>query len=284
MIEVQHFSKSYGAETAVDDLSFSLKPGQILGLVGRNGAGKTTTLRAITGIVPFGVGTMEVDGYDLANDPVAVKQRTAYVPDDPKLFEDLSVEQHLRFQASVYGIKDPAQAMDRLLGMFELEGKRHHRARDLSRGMRQKLAICSAYLQKPLALLLDEPMTGLDPQGIRVLKQSIQDQAQSGTAVIISSHLLAMVEDICTHVLVLDEGRSRFFGTLEQLQQRYRMDSRDPGDTASLEAAFFGALSEIEVAIENSKDVAPTLLSNDPFLDADELSRPFPSPDNTIGR
>ena len=124
--------------------------------------------------------------------------------------------------------------------------------RDFPRGMRQKLAICCAYLQQPKALLLDEPMTGLDPQAIRVLKKSITDQAKSGVAVIISSHLLAMVEDICTHLLVLDAGTCKFFGTLEQLHRKFA--DQVSTDMSNLEHAFFSTLSEVEMEIANEVD------------------------------
>lgn len=246
MISVIGFSKCYDQFLAVDNLSFSIQPGQVLGLVGRNGAGKTTTLRSINGIIPPSQGTIEVDGFSIASNPIELKQRTAYVPDDPQLFEDLTIEQHLRFQASVYQIAEPADEISRLLNKFELEPKRHNAASSLSRGMRQKLAICCAYLQQPKVLLLDEPMTGLDPQGIRVLKQSIKEQAERGAAVIISSHLLAMVEDICSHVMVLDCGKAKFFGKLEELQAQFADDETKE----SLEQAFFSALSDAQTAVD----------------------------------
>ena len=250
MIEVSSFCKAYDDAIAVDRLSFSLLPGQVLGLVGRNGAGKTTTLRSLTGIIPSSGGTLSVGGFNLATHPLNVKKLTAYVPDDPQLFGDLTVLQHLQFQASVYGIRKPGSEITRLLEMFELEAKRHSVASSLSRGMRQKLAICCAYLQNPKALLLDEPMTGLDPQAIRVLKQSVVQQANAGVAVIISSHLLAMVEDICTHVLVLNTGKCKFFGTLEELRKKFSPTDEGCKDPASLESAFFSALSEIETAFD----------------------------------
>ena len=255
MIEVDQFCKAYDGEIAVEQLSFELQSGEILGLVGRNGAGKTTTLRALTGIIPPSSGELRVDGYSIAKDPIELKKRTAYVPDDPQLFGDLSIEQHLKFQASVYGIENPTDLMRDLLKMFDLEKKRHAAASSLSRGMRQKLAICCAYLQQPKVLLLDEPMTGLDPQAIRVLKQSVIDQAKSGAAVIISSHLLAMVEDICTHVLVLNSGRCKFFGTLDQLQTKF---SGDELEATTLEEAFFSALSEVEDQLERELAIDET--------------------------
>ena len=265
MINVSEFCKVYDDTIAVRELSFNVQPGQVLGLVGRNGAGKTTTLRAMTGIIPASDGQLSVDGFDIASSPIEVKKRTAYVPDDPQLFSDLTVEQHLKFQASVYDVADPTAEIARLLAMFELEPKRHTRASGLSRGMRQKLAISCAYLQNPRALLLDEPMTGIDPQAIRVLKESIIEKSKTGTAIIISSHLLAMVQDICTHVLVLNSGRLKFFGELSELRKRFPVGDGENIDASSLEQAFFSALSEVEhtVADELSGNNAVVLSSLD---------------------
>lgn len=262
MIEIKDFSKCYitkgdDAAVAVDRLSFKVEPGQVLGLVGRNGAGKTTTLRSITGIIPATSGDLRVDGYRLSENPIEVKQRTAYVPDDPQLFEDLSVLQHLQFQASIYSIASPSRKINDLLEIFELAEKRHARADSLSRGMRQKLAICCAYLQRPSALLLDEPMTGLDPQAIRVLKDTVQQRAKEGVAVIISSHLLAMVENICSHVLVLDRGRCKFHGTIDEFHRKF--NDEDRSDLPSLENAFFSALSGAESAIDSELDGQPSV-------------------------
>ena len=241
MIVVDRFSKMYSGLLAVDELSFRVRPGEVLGLVGRNGAGKTTTLRSLAGIIPATSGSLAVNGFDVGDAPVAAKQITAYVADDPQLFHDLSVEQHLRFAASVYRIRNASTRIDQLLEAFELTAKRHVAASNLSRGMRQKLGICSACLSEPRALLLDEPLTGLDPQAIRILKETIRDLAGQGTAVIISSHLLAMVEDLCTHVLILDAGQARFFGTLAELRVHYPENSTIGGET-TLEHAYFAAL------------------------------------------
>ncbi|MDA7880128.1 ABC transporter ATP-binding protein [Mariniblastus sp.] len=254
MIDIRNFSKAYGTALAVDDLTFSVQSGEILGLIGRNGAGKTTTMRALSGIIPSGAGEFIVDGFSLSDAPLELKRRTAYVADDPRLFSDLSVEQHLKFQSSVYGIKNPTDEVCKLLEIFELEPKRHCAASTLSRGMRQKLAICCAYLQAPTALLLDEPMTGLDPHGIRVLKNTIVDRAAQGCSVIISSHLLAMVEDICSHILILDRGKRCFWGSNVEFKERYsQSESTEPN---SLERAFFSSLTELgnEVASAISED------------------------------
>ena len=240
VIQVLGFSKAYDNEIAVDDLSFDVGAGDVLGLVGPNGAGKTTTLRALTGIIPFSGGQLTVNGFDVDLQPLDVKQRTAYVPDDPQLFNDLTVHEHFAFTASVYGVDDWTRKMERLLERFDLLGKVNARAGDLSRGMRQKLAISCAYLYQPAALLLDEPMTGLDPRGIRMLKNSIVELGERGTAIIISSHLLAMVEDICTHVLILDKGTRKFVGTLPEL----RTEFAGHGSEATLEDIFFDAVSQ----------------------------------------
>ena len=235
VIRVEHFQKSYAGTLAVSDLSFQVEPGQILGLVGPNGAGKTTTMRSLAAIIAPSGGRLHVNGLDVTRDPVGVKQSLAYLPDDPQLFPDLTVEEHLAFIACAFGVEGAEEKSRVLLEDFELSAKRRSRARDLSRGMRQKLAICCAYLHDPAALLFDEPLTGLDPHGIRRLKASILERADQGTAVLISSHLLAMVEDICTHILILDSGKQRFFGTLGDLRKQFLQEEQN----ATLERIFF---------------------------------------------
>jgi ABC-2 type transport system ATP-binding protein len=235
LIVVDEFHKAYGRTLAVAGLSFSLQPGDILGLIGPNGAGKTTTLRALSGIITPSRGVIRVAGYDLATEMLAAKLQLAYIPDEPQLFPDLTVEEHLAFAGAAYGVAAPDESAERLLRQFELTGKRRCAARDLSRGMRQKLAICCAYLHDPRAIFFDEPLTGLDPLGIRHLKQSMIDRAADGAVVIVSSHLLAMVEDICTHVLILTHGEQRFFGRLDELREQYGLNDTD----ATLENIFF---------------------------------------------
>lgn len=237
MIEVHDFHKAFAGQVAVQGISFCVQPGELLAIIGPNGAGKTTTMRALTGIIPASRGRMSVAGFDIAADPLAVKSRLAFVPDDAPLFHDLTVEEHLAFYASVYQVSDARSKATRLIEDFELSLKLRTPAADLSRGMRQKLSICCAYLHDPQAILFDEPLTGLDPQGIRVFKRSLQERAHRGAAVMISSHMLAMVEDLCTHVLILDRGKQRYFGPLEELRTRFEHVEGD----ASLEDIFFAA-------------------------------------------
>jgi ABC-2 type transport system ATP-binding protein len=234
-IVVEDYHKSYGETVAVQGVSFSVAPGEVLGLVGPNGAGKTTTLRALAGILVPTRGRLAVAGHDLAKEPVAAKAALAYVPDDPRLFDQLTVWEHFRFIASAYRLDNWQERADHLLTKFELTEKRNALAAELSRGMRQKVAICCGYLHQPQAVLLDEPLTGLDPRGIRTMKDTIKEQAQAGTAFIISSHLLSLIEDLCTSLLIMHKGKQLLHGNLDILRQAAAED----GKQESLEALFF---------------------------------------------
>lgn len=234
MIEVDHFRKEYAQVVAADDVSFQLPRGIVGALIGPNGAGKTTTMRALCGIIRPTAGRLLVSGYDVVREPIAVKQRVAYVPDDPPLFESLTVWEHLRFIASAYRVNDWEQPAQSLLEQLELKSKRQSLASELSRGMRQKVAIACAYLRSPEVLMLDEPLTGLDPAAIRLLKQTLAERAAAGATVLVSSHLLALVEDICQHLVIMCQGRCLFSGTLSDAQQLYDVQG-------NLEEVFFRA-------------------------------------------
>jgi ABC-2 type transport system ATP-binding protein len=240
LIRVEDYHKTYGETVAVDGLSFEVTPGTVLGLVGPNGAGKTTTMRALAGIIRPTRGRLSIAGHDVVHDSIAAKRELAYIPDDPKLFDALTVWEHLEFIASAYRVGNFVLKGEALLGQFELVEKRGALAQTLSRGMRQKVAICCAYLHDPKAILFDEPLTGLDPYAIRTLKASIADRAANGAAVVVSSHLLVLVEDLCTHLLILDKGRRLFYGSLDEARARYAGLQAD-NTVASLEDVFFRA-------------------------------------------
>ena len=214
MLDVQGLSKRYADLRAVEDLSFTVNPGEVLGLVGPNGAGKTTTLRIAAGIIPPSAGRIVVAGHDLVADPIAAKRSLAFFPDEPRLFDYLSVRQHLAFVARIYGVPDHERLAGPLLDEFELAEKADRLPGELSRGMKQKLAIVCGLLHNPPVMFFDEPLTGLDPLGIRRMKDSIRQRARGGATIVLSSHLMGLLEEVCSHVLILKDGRKIADGTL----------------------------------------------------------------------
>ena len=202
MIEVNDLSKTYGELKAVDGLSLRVEAGEILGLVGPNGAGKTTTLRCLAGIIPPGGGRVSIDGHDLATEPVEAKRKLAFVPDEPRLFDYLTAVDHLAVISRLYGVEDGEQRGIQLLEEFGLAERRHSFPSELSRGMKQKLIVAMALLHRPRALVLDEPLTGLDPAAMRRMKDRVRRTAADGAAVIVSSHMLHLVEEVCSRKLL----------------------------------------------------------------------------------
>ena len=217
MIQVENFSKSYGDVLAVSGLSFEATPGEVLGLVGPNGAGKTTTLRALCGIIRPTEGRLAIAGYDLDDQPIEAKAALAFIPDDPEHFDHLTVEEHLRFVGRVYGVADPGSRIEHLFEELDLLEHRGKLPSELSRGMSQKLAIACGLLHEPEVLLLDEPLTGLDPAAIRRMKATIKERAEAGATVMLSSHLLHLVEELCTRILVLQNGKKVAAGTIAEI-------------------------------------------------------------------
>jgi ABC-2 type transport system ATP-binding protein len=219
-IELDHFGRTYGAFTAVDDLSFSVRPGEIVGLIGPNGAGKTTTLRALAGILRPSAGQVRIDGFDLVDQPIEAKRRLAFMPDEPHLFEYLTVTEHLRLTGRLYGVADLDRRADALLDELELKGKENALPGELSRGMRQKVVIACGLVRDATTLLFDEPLTGLDPLGIHRMRETIVSRGRLGAAILLSSHLLHLVEAVCTRVIIMDRGRKVADGTFEELAAR----------------------------------------------------------------
>jgi len=237
MIEVTGLTKRYGDFTAVQDLSFVVQPGEVLGLVGPNGAGKTTTLRCVAGIIPANAGSVRLAGHDLSVDPVAAKRTLAFFPDEPRLFDYLTVRQHLAFVARIYGVADHASVAQPLLEELEIADKADELPGALSRGMKQKLAIACGLLHGPSVMFFDEPLTGLDPLGIRRMKDSILKRAQAGAAIVLSSHLLHLLQEVCSHVLILKKGDKIAHGTVAEVAERF-----SNGETnVSLEDVFIRA-------------------------------------------
>lgn len=240
MIEVAGLTKLYGEFVAVNELSFTVRPGEVMGLVGPNGAGKTTTLRCLAGIIPPTRGVMRVVGHDLAAQPIPAKKQLAFFTDEPRLFEYLTVWQHLNFVARIYGVTDFEPLGRTLLEELEIADKRDRLPGELSRGMKQKLALACGLLHSPKVMYFDEPLTGLDPYGIRRMKDSILKRAEEGAAIILSSHLLHLVEEICSHVLILKNGKRIVHGPMAEIREQFSQQSGD----ATLEEVFFRATTE----------------------------------------
>ncbi|MEY4938325.1 MAG: hypothetical protein RIQ93_60 [Verrucomicrobiota bacterium] len=242
MIKVDGLTKRYGSFTAVRELSFAAGPGEVLGLVGPNGAGKTSTLRCLAGIIPSTAGSVRIAGHDSAIDPVEAKRCLAFFPDEPRLFDYLTVRQHLNFVARIYGVPNHEAIAQPLLEEFEIADKADQLPTELSRGMKQKLAITCGLLHAPKVLFFDEPLTGLDPLGIRRMKNSILKRARAGSTIVLSSHLLHLLEEVCSHVLILKKGVKIAHGPLAEVAARF-----SNGDaTVSLEDVFIRATGDSE--------------------------------------
>ena len=244
MIDIVDLVKAYDGERAVDQLSLRVEPGQILGLVGPNGAGKTTTLRCLAGIIPPTSGDITIAGHHLETAPVDARRHLAFVPDEPYLFDHLTALDHLTLFARLYGVDDGDARADRLLTEAGLHDRRLAFPAELSRGMKQKLVVACALLHRPDVLVLDEPLTGLDPAAMRRMKHTIRKTADEGAAVIVSSHMLHLVEEVCDRVLIVSHGRAVLEGTLADIRNQLP----DVDENADLETLFLKA---------TSADVAP---------------------------
>ena len=237
MIDITQLVKVYDGFRAVDGLSLRVETGQILGLVGPNGAGKTTTLRCLAGIIPPTSGHITIAGFDLHTHPIEARQRLAFVPDEPHLFDHLTALDHLTLFARLYGVTDGPTRAETLLEEAELVDQRLSFPSELSRGMKQKLVVACALLHRPEVLVLDEPLTGLDPAAMRRMKRTVRDTAAAGASVIVSSHMLQLVEEVCDRVLIVNRGTQVLAGTLDEI----RLQLPDVDANADLETLFMKA-------------------------------------------
>ena len=210
MLQIDHFSKTYpGGKKAVDDLSLAVNAGEIMGFIGHNGAGKTTTLRCVAGILNFTEGEISIDGHSVKTQPIAAKRITAFLPDNPDLYEFLTGIQYLALIADLYDI--PKETRERRIqkyaDAFELTGALGSAIGSYSHGMKQKLAVISALIRAPKLLILDEPFVGLDPQAAFVLKGFLHELCEAGGAVIFSTHVLEVAEKLCSRIAIIQRGR-----------------------------------------------------------------------------
>ena len=220
MLNIEHYSKTYpGGHKAVDDLSIHVLPGEIYGFIGHNGAGKTTTLRAAAGVMDFTEGRILIDGHDVKKEPVAAKKVTAFLPDNPDLYDFMKGIDYLNFIADLYDISGEQRTRDiRKYGdAFELTGNLGSPIGSYSHGMRQKLALISAFLRHPRLLILDEPFVGLDPTTSHLMKEFLAQLCQEGSAVFFSTHVLEVAEKLCDKIAIIKNGRLVKSGPTQEL-------------------------------------------------------------------
>ncbi len=229
MLNISHLTKIYGTKKAVDDLSLHIAPGEIYGFIGHNGAGKTTTLKASVGILSFDEGEIKIDGTSIKENPIACKKMLAYIPDNPDLYEFMSGIKYLNFIADVFGVdtKTRKEKIAKYADMFEITQDLAQPVSAYSHGMKQKLAIISAWIHDPKLIIMDEPFVGLDPMASHLLKGMMREVCNDGGAIFFSTHVLEVAEKLCDKVAIIKDGKLIRSGTMEEVK----------GD-ASLEEVF----------------------------------------------
>ncbi|MEK6270701.1 MAG: ABC transporter ATP-binding protein [Planctomycetales bacterium] len=221
MIEYVGVSRSYGNRLAVDDLHLEIAPGELFAFLGPNGAGKTTTMKMAVGLLRPNQGLVKVCGHDVAREPRAAKSKLSYVPDEPHLYDKLTGREFLQFISEMYGIQGTAET-EKQIEQFEIASFVDELTETYSHGMKQRLVFASAFLHHPDVLVVDEPMVGLDPKSIRLVKDLLREQARCGTTVFMSTHTLAVAEEIGDRIGILLEGKLQFVGTLAALKEECR--------------------------------------------------------------
>ena len=220
MIAVEQLVKRYGTFTAVDGVSLEVKPGQIHGFLGPNGAGKTTTIRMIAGLLKPTAGRILVNGHDLAADPEQAKASLGFIPDRPFIYEKLTAGEFLRFHGGLYGLEDTqvASRVTEMLELFELGRWEHELVESFSHGMKQRLVMAAAFMHRPRAVLVDEPMVGLDPRGARLIKDVFRKMAGHGVAILMSTHTLEVAQEMCDLISIILKGTIIAHGTVDQIR------------------------------------------------------------------
>ena len=227
MLKIEHLTKAYGSKKAVDDLSLHIAPGEVYGFIGHNGAGKTTTIKSVAGILPFDSGRILVDGVDIAKDPIACKQRMAYIPDDPQLYAFMRGTEYLNFVGDIYGV-GAAQRQERIAiyaQAFDMTEDLGQAIGAYSYGMKQKLALMAAWLHQPRLILMDEPFVGLDPKAAHTLKGMMRTLCDQGGAIFFSTHVLEVAEKLCDKVAIIKDGRLIRSGTMEEVKGDESLES-----------------------------------------------------------
>ena len=220
MLKIENLTTAYGDKKAVDDLSLHIKSGEIYGFIGHNGAGKTTTLKSVAGILRFDSGEIYIDGKSVKTEPIACKSVTAYIPDNPDLYEFMSGIKYLNFIADIFGVTadERREKINKYAEMFELTKDLAEPIVSYSHGMKQKLAIISAWLHSPKLVIMDEPFVGLDPKAAHLLKGMMRELCDNGGAIFFSTHVLEVAEKLCDKVAIIKDGRLIRSGTMEEVK------------------------------------------------------------------
>lgn len=220
MIEFDQVTRSYGRKTAVDHLTLTIRPGELFALLGPNGAGKTTTIKMLVGLLRPNVGTVRICGYDVVRETRQANRCIGYVPDQPYLYDKLSGREFLQFIADLYGLQreESATRVAREIQNFGLAEFVDQLTETYSHGMKQRLVLASALLHDPAVLILDEPMVGLDPRSMRLVKDILRNRANAGMVIFMSTHTLGLAEEIADRIGIVDRGQLRFLGTLAELR------------------------------------------------------------------
>ena len=220
MLNIRRLTKTYGEKKAVDDLSLHIAAGEIYGFIGHNGAGKTTTLKSVAGILQFDSGEITIGGVSVKADPLACKRQIAYIPDNPDLYEFMTGVQYLNFIADIFGVgkSERAERIEKYAGLFELTGDLAQPVASYSHGMKQKLAIISAWLHSPKLIIMDEPFVGLDPKASHLLKGMMREVCDQGGAIFFSTHVLEVAEKLCNKVAIIKGGRLIRSGTMDEVR------------------------------------------------------------------
>ena len=249
MIRAEGLSKIYDSKTVVDDVSFTIEDREIVGFLGLNGAGKTTVLRMLSGLLAPSAGTVEIDGQDLLDDPLAMRWRIGFLPERPPLYEDMTVAAYLVFAARLRGQHADAARVDEVLSLTDLTDVREQRIGTLSHGYRQRLGIAQAIVHEPALVVLDEPINGLDPVQIKEMRELIRRLKDRHT-VLVSSHILTEISQTCDRILVLQGGKLAFSGTEDDLS------SRMSAKATAVKATVVGDEAKVQAALESASCVA----------------------------
>ena len=227
MLKIEGLTKTYGAKKAVDDLSLHIQKGEIYGFIGHNGAGKTTTLKSCAGILRFDSGEIYIDGISVKKDPIACKRITAYIPDNPDLYDFMSGIKYLNFIADVFGVSKDAreERIARYADLFELTGDLAQPVSAYSHGMKQKLAVISALIHEPKLLIMDEPFVGLDPKASHILKELMRNICDAGGAIFFSTHVLEVAEKLCDKIAIIKDGRLIMAGDTDEVRGNSSLES-----------------------------------------------------------